>query len=135
MDQDIAARRRRQWIFAGLGAVAVLLVAWVLLHRGPAKAAAPPAIPVTVTKATARDVPLSITALGAAQAWTSVSILAQVSGKLVSVNFAEGSDVKKGQVLAEIDPTPYLAALTQVEGTLKRDEALLADARLDLARY
>ncbi len=135
MDRDIVARRRRHWIFAGLGALAILIFAWVLLHKAPAKAAGPEAIPVTVARATARDVPLSITALGAAQAWTSVSILAQVTGKLVTVNFTEGSDVKAGQVLAEIDPTPFQAALTQAQGALKRDEALLAEASMDLARF
>jgi multidrug efflux system membrane fusion protein len=51
------------------------------------------------------------------------------------VNFKEGTDVKKGQLLAQIDPAPYLAALTQAQGTLKRDQALLANARLDLERY
>jgi multidrug efflux system membrane fusion protein len=90
---------------------------------------------VTVAKANVGDVPVSITALGAAQAWTSVTVLAQVSGKLMSVNFAEGTDVHAGQVLAQIDPAPYQAVATQAQGTLKRDQALLADARLDLARY
>jgi multidrug efflux system membrane fusion protein len=59
-----------------------------------------------VAKAAAIDLPVSITALGAAQAWTSVTVLAQVSGKLLSVDFKEGTDVKKGQLLAQIDPAP-----------------------------
>jgi multidrug efflux system membrane fusion protein len=58
-----------------------------------------------------------------------------VSGKLIRVNFTEGADVKAGQVLAEVDPRPYQAALTQAEGTLKRDEASLAGAQRDLERY
>jgi multidrug efflux system membrane fusion protein len=86
-------------------------------------------------KAQAQDFQLAITALGAAQAWTSDTIFAQVSGKLIRVNFTEGSDVKAGQVLAEVDPRPYQAVLTQAEGTLKRDEAALAGARRDLERY
>jgi multidrug efflux system membrane fusion protein len=118
-----------------LGVFAVLLVLWAVFHREPAKPAAPPSVPVTVAKANVGDVPVSITALGAAQAWTSVTVLAQVSGKLMSVNFAEGTDVHAGQVLAQIDPAPYQAVATQAQGTLKRDQALLADARLDLARY
>ncbi|HXL71006.1 MAG TPA: efflux RND transporter periplasmic adaptor subunit [Rhizomicrobium sp.] len=128
-------RTRRNWILAGLGALAILIVAGVLLLRHPAKPAPPPSIPVNVAKATSNDIPISITALGAAQAWYSVTVLAQVSGKLLSVNFTEGTDVKKGQVLAQIDPAPYLAVLTQAQGTLKHDQALLADARLDLKRY
>ena len=132
---DAKARARRYWILAGLGALAVLLVVGVLVLRQPAKPPAPPSVPVNVAKAAAADIPVSITALGAAQAWTSVTVLAQVSGKLLSVNFTEGTDVKKGQLLAQIDPSPYLAVLTQAQGTLKRDQALLANARLDLERY
>ena len=132
---DDKARASRHWILAGLGALAVLLVAGVLILRHPAKPPPPPSVPVNVAKAAAADIPISITALGAAQAWTSVTVLAQVSGKLLSVNFTEGTDVKKGQLLAQIDPAPYLAALTQAQGTLERDQALLANARLDLERY
>jgi multidrug efflux system membrane fusion protein len=132
---DARTRTRRNWVFAGLGALAILIVAGVLLLRHPAKPAPPPSIPVNVAKAAAIDLPVSITALGAAQAWTSVTVLAQVSGKLLSVGFKEGTDVKKGQLLAQIDPAPYLAVLTQVQGTLARDRALLANARLDLVRY
>jgi len=135
MHDDAAARRRRHWIFGALGALAVILIGWVVLHGKTAKPAAPPSVPVTVAKAIVQDVPISITALGAAQAWTSVTVLAQVSGKLLSVNFKEGTDVRQGQVLAQIDPSAYQALVTQAQGTLKRDQALLADARLDLARY
>jgi membrane fusion protein, multidrug efflux system len=129
------ARKRRHWVFSALGAVAVILVAWTIFHRKKSEPTVSPSVPVTVSKAATQDIPLTITALGAAQAWTSDTILAQVSGKLLSVNFKEGTDVKKGQVLAQVDPAPYQAALTQAEGTLKRDQALLADAKLDLARY
>ena len=132
---DDKTRVRRHWILAGLGALSVLLVAGVLILRHPAKSLPSPSVPVNVAKAAAKDIPVSITALGAAQAWTSVTVLAQVSGKLLSVNFTEGTDVRKGQLLAQIDPAPYLAVLTQAQGTLKRDQALLANARLDLERY
>jgi len=122
-------------VFAGLGALAIIVAAWVVFQRSPAKPQAIQAVPVTLARAVSQDLPVSITALGAAQAWTSVAILAQVSGKLLSVDFVEGTDVKAGQVLALIDPAPYRAILIQAQGALKRDEALLADAHLDLARY
>ncbi len=123
-------------LLVGLGLVLVLALVWVLFFRAPPPAAPKVhAVPVTVAKATVADVPVSITALGAAQAWTSVTVLAQVSGKLLSVNVPEGSEVQAGQVIAQIDPAPYRAVLMQAEGALKRDEALLADARIDLARY
>jgi multidrug efflux system membrane fusion protein len=130
-----AHRKRLFWVLGALGLVAVAMVAWVVFHKKPAKPSKPPSVPVTTVTATAQDVPVSITALGAAQAWTSDTIFAQVSGKLIRVNFVEGSPVKAGQVLAEVDPGPYQAALGQQEGALERDQALLADARLDLARY
>jgi multidrug efflux system membrane fusion protein len=113
----------------------VLILLWVVLHKKSAPASPPPSIPVATGMAAAADVPITITTLGAAQAWNSITVLAQVSGKLLTVNFAEGSEVKKGQILAQIDPAPYQAVLTQAQGTLKRDQALLSNARLDLERY
>jgi multidrug efflux system membrane fusion protein len=130
----MASRRRIHWGFAVLGALAIALVLWVLLKPHP-KPQRPHLIPVAAVRATVQDVPVSITALGAAQAWTSDTIFAQVSGRLLSVNFTEGASVRAGQVLAVIDPAPYRAALMQAEGTLARDQALLANARLDLKRY
>ena len=130
----MASRRRLHWSLAILGAVAIGLVLWVLL-KPHAKPARPHAIPVTAVRAVSQDIPVSITALGAAQAWTSDTILAQVSGKLVNVNFVEGGEVRAGQVLAQIDPAPYRAALMQAQGALARDQALLANARMDLKRY
>ena len=128
-------RQRSRWIFAALGLVAIALVAWTILHKPKAKPAPPHAVPVTVAKATVQDVDVTLSNLGAAQAWRSDTIFAQVTGKLITVNFAEGSDVRAGQLLAQVDPAPYRAALMQAQGALLRDQALLADAHLDLARY
>ncbi|WEK00023.1 MAG: efflux RND transporter periplasmic adaptor subunit [Candidatus Sphingomonas phytovorans] len=90
---------------------------------------------MSVAVATVRDVPVSLTALGAAQAWKSALVRTQVNGKLLSASFVEGTDVQAGQLLAQIDPGPYQAALLQARGALERDKALLRDARLDLERY
>ena len=128
-------RRRRLWTFVALGILAAAIAAWAIFHKPADKKPPPHAVPVTAVKAQTQDFQLAITALGAAQAWTSDTIFAQVSGKLIRVNFTEGSDVKAGQVLAEVDPRPYQAVLTQAEGTLKRDEAALAGAKRDLERY
>ncbi|MGA3403056.1 MAG: efflux RND transporter periplasmic adaptor subunit [Acetobacteraceae bacterium] len=127
--------RRLRWVFVALSVVAVALLAWFVFHKKPAAPAKPQPVSVAVATVTAQDVPVSITALGAAQAWTSDTILAQVSGILLGVDFVEGTNVKAGQLLAQIDPAPYQAALTQAQGTLERDQALLAGARVDLARY
>jgi multidrug efflux system membrane fusion protein len=118
-----------------LGAVAIALIAWVVFRKKPTATPKPPPVPVSVAKVSTQDVPITITALGAAQAWTSDAILVQVSGILLGVDFIEGTDVKAGQLLAQVDPAPYQAALTQAQGTLQRDQALLDGARVDLARY
>ena len=128
-------QQRQRLILGVLVLIAMALVGWVMLHRAPAKAAAPPAIPVTAVRAVSEDMPLSLSALGAAQAWTSDTIFAQATGRLLSVDFVEGADVKAGQLLAQVDPRPYRAVLTEAEGTLKRDQALLAEARMDLVRF
>jgi multidrug efflux system membrane fusion protein len=131
----MAARRRFRWVLVALGALAIALVLFVVLHRKPAPPPKPPAVPVVVARVSVQDVPVSITAIGVAQAWRSDIILAQVSGKLLSVPFREGADVRAGELLAQVDPAPYRAALMQAQGALKRDQALLAAARVDLARY
>ena len=128
-------QRKRRLVFGLLACVVVALVLWFILHKPAEKPAPPPAIPVTAEKAVSRNLPLAVTALGAAKAWTSDTIFAQASGRLLRVNFREGSDVHAGQVLAEVDPAPYRAALQQALGTLHRDQALLAEARINLARY
>ncbi len=127
--------KRRRWTYVGLASLGGLIVLWAILHQAPAKASASPAVPVTVAIAGRQDIPVSISEIGAAQAWTSVTILAQVSGKLLTVNFTEGTNVRQGDILAQIDPSAYQAALQQAEGTLAKDQAALADAKFDLARY
>jgi len=134
--QKISTRHRRlRWTAAAVGTVAVVLLAWAVFHKPPAAKSGPQPVSVAVATVTVQDVPVSITALGAAQAWTSDIILARVSGILLSVDFVEGTNVKAGQLLAQVDPAPYQATLTQAQGTLERDQALLAGARIDLARY
>jgi membrane fusion protein, multidrug efflux system len=130
-----ALKRNRMWLAIGAGLILLALIWYFFLYTPAAPPAKVHAVPVTVAKVVVGDLPVSLSALGAAQAWTSVTVLAQVSGKLLSVNFAEGSYVKAGQVLAQIDPAPYQAVLTEAQGALQRDEALLANARLDLQRY
>jgi len=81
------------------------------------------------------DIPVTLEALGTVTALSTVVVKTQISGKLIEVGFQEGQNVKKGDFLAQIDPRPYQAALDQTKGQLARDEALLAAARIDLARY
>jgi len=131
----MATRRRFRWGLIVAVLVLAALVAWLLFHPKPVKKTAPPPVPVTAAQVVSQDVPVQVNAIGAALAWQAVTIHAQVSGVLKTVNFTEGTDVTQGQLLAQIDPAPFQAALTQAQGALARDQAQLQEAQLDLARY
>jgi multidrug efflux system membrane fusion protein len=92
---------------------------------------------VSVTTAVARraDVPVTIDAVGTVQALNTVTIRTQVDGRLIRLAFTEGQDVKKGDLIAEIDPALYKAQYDQAVAKKAQDEANLANARVDLARY
>jgi multidrug efflux system membrane fusion protein len=130
-----ASKRRFRWGFVVLAVIAALLFAWAIFGHKPAKPVKVPPVAVSVAKVVSQDVPVSVSALGTAQPWSSVTIHAQVNGKLLSMPFQEGAYVHAGDLLAQIDPAPYQAALLQAKGALKRDTALLENAKLDLARY
>ncbi len=89
-------------------------------------------VPETVSKG---DIGINLNALGTVTSLATVTIRTQISGYLIRVVFKEGDEVKKGDLLAEIDSRPYEAALAQQRGQLARDEALLKGAQVDLARY
>jgi membrane fusion protein, multidrug efflux system len=92
-------------------------------------------IPVVIAKAKSTSVPVYLTGLGNVSAFYTVTVKSRVDGQLMSVDFQEGDYVKKDQVLAQIDPRPYQVQLEQAEGALARDQAMVANARLDLERY
>jgi membrane fusion protein, multidrug efflux system len=81
------------------------------------------------------DIGVTLTELGTVTSLATVTIRTQISGYLIHIDFTEGQDVKKNDLLAEIDPRPYEAALALAKGNLARDEALLKGAQVDLARY
>ena len=130
------APRRVPVISAALVALACV-GAWHFLERaepnGRAKAAAVP-VPVTVAIASKEDLPIYLTGLGTVQASFTVGIRAQVVGKLEQVLFKEGEHVRKGDVLAKIDPRLYQAALDNAKAKREQDEAQLIAARKDLER-
>ena len=136
----VASRARRRTvsiaitllILGGLG-----YIAWTSLQQNQAANRARPDLPVPVLAAMPRiqDVPVYLDGVGAVRALNNVLVRSQVDGKLIAVNFTEGQDVKKGDVLAEIDPVLYKAALDQAVAKKAQDQALLANQRIDLARY
>lgn len=157
-----AARRPRRTLMAGALAVVVIggLLWWHPWNRTPAAGSGasgagasaaggagghrgrggPAAManvpqPVQVATATQGEMPIVLSALGTVTPLANVTVKTQLSGYLQSVAFQEGQIVKKGDLLAQIDPRPYQVALENAEGTHARDSALLATARLDLKRY
>ena len=104
-------------------------------QRRAGRFAAEGPIPVLVASVTRADVPVYLDAVGTIKALNTVTVRPQVDGKLLSVNFKEGDDVKKGDVLAKIDPIIYQAQLNQAVAKKAQDEAQLANSKIDLDRY
>ena len=92
-------------------------------------------VPVTAGTVEERDFPIYRVGLGTVQAYNTVTVKVRVDGEVQQIAFREGQDVREGDLLAQIDPRPYAALLQQAEGDKARDEALLANAKLDLNRY
>lgn len=133
--------RKRLILIAAALVLALLIGAavWLAGNKGPA--APPPPnygqIPVAVSVAAARTGPLQrdLHALGTITPLAQVTLRSQVDGELLKLHYTEGQAVSKGQLLAEIDPRPYLAALASAEGELAQTQALLDNAAADLQRY
>jgi multidrug efflux system membrane fusion protein len=104
-------------------------------RRGGRFAAGEGPVPVLVAQAARADVPVYLDAVGTIKALNTVTVRPQVDGKLLSVNFKEGDDIKKGDVLAKIDPVIYQAQLNQAIAKKAQDEAQLANSKIDLDRY
>nr|WP_294516129.1 efflux RND transporter periplasmic adaptor subunit [uncultured Rhodopila sp.] len=121
-----------------LAVTAIVYAIWFFPSASPAKkldASASQAIPVLTAVAETKDMPIYQDGLGTVQAFNTVTMRAMVDGPLITVNFREGQAVHKGDVLAQIDPRAFQAALDNAVAKKAQDEAQLANARLDLARY
>src|SRR5436309_5775530 len=120
---------RSLWL-VGLAAAAAAAAACSSRQGGP-----PPRVPVSVARVERRPVPYEIGATGTVEPLRTVDVLPQVTGTILRVRFAEGDEVAAGQVLFEIDPRPYAAALQQAEGKLLGDLTQAASAAREAARY
>jgi multidrug efflux system membrane fusion protein len=131
--------RRRSLLLTVLGLLLVGLLVWRCSgsDSNSSKRAGRARPPTTVgtARASATDMPVTLSAIGTVQPIVSATVRTQLAGVLFSLDFREGQVVRKGQTIAQIDPRPYRLALDQAQGTLARDQAQLADARLILSRY
>jgi len=137
--------RRRRLILAGVGAAALIAVlAWAMKPAGQTGggrggfargAGGGGPVPVRAVAATTGTVDVTVDALGTVAALNTATIHSRVDGPLLKVPFREGQLVKGGDLLAQIDPSTFQAALDQAEGQLSKDEAQRAGARVDLERY
>jgi multidrug efflux system membrane fusion protein len=91
--------------------------------------------PVGVALARTGDMPVTLNGLGTVTSLATVTVKSQISGYITQIAFTEGKDVKEGDFIVQIDPRPYQVALEQAQGALARDQALLANAKVDVARY
>jgi multidrug efflux system membrane fusion protein len=148
---SVATVKRRRWWPVVLLLLVVLAGAGWYLRRsktaadGSGAAGAPGggrrgagmnlAVPVGVATAVKQDIPVRISALGSVTPFNTVTVRPRVDGQLMRVGFEEGQYVRKGELLAEIDPRPFQVQLEQAEGQLAKDESALANARTQLARY
>ncbi len=136
-----AARRPRRWL-APASVLVLLLLAGAIWWSRQGSAPRPgnggrTATPMSIVPGVVGkgDIGINLNALGTVTSLATVTIRTQISGYLIKIDFKEGQDVKKGDLLAEIDSRPFEAALAQAKGQLARDEALLKGAQVDLARY
>ena len=137
---NVASKARRRvvsiavtlLILGGLG-----YIGWYAWQNRQGANRARPDLPVPVLAATPRveNVPVYLDGVGSVRALNTVTVRSQVDGKLARINFTEGQDVQKGDILAEIDPVIYQAQFDQAVAKKAQDEAQLANMRLDLARY
>lgn len=135
-------KRLRTLLGIGLGLAVVIGAGWYITQN---KSSPPPRqagrfgaggpIPVGTAAAQKSEIPIVIKALGTVTPLATVTVKTQITGQLVQVAFTEGQVVKKGDLLAVVDPRPYEVALQQAQGTLEKDQALLKNAQIDLQRY
>jgi len=125
-------------MLGGIALLILLVIAWRWLVHKPADAAQrkePPAIAVDTATAKHADVPIYMQGLGTVQAFYTVTVTARVDGQIEKVDFTEGQTVRKGDLLAQIDPRPNQAAYEQAVAAKEKDAAMLENAKRDLERY
>jgi len=134
------SRKRQRWV-RRLGAALIFILGVLLIAHffertsKPAQASSNQPMPVVAATAKTRDLPIYLTGLGSVTASNTVTVRTRVDGQLFELAVREGQMVAAGDLIAQIDPRPFQVQLLQAQGQKERDEALLANARVDLERY
>jgi membrane fusion protein, multidrug efflux system len=137
-------RRKTGWIwFCGVGFVLVVLAVLLFLHfrkeeeekKKAAAAAKAPGASITVGQSKTGNINIYVNALGTVTPTYTVTVYSQITGRVMAVHYTEGQLVQVGDPLVDVDPQPYQATLMQAQGNLEHDQGVLAQARMDLARY
>jgi membrane fusion protein, multidrug efflux system len=139
-DQPAARRGRRVPLLVGVVMIAVVAggyLGWQHFAHGPSagKPEAPPAVPVIATTVQQQNFPIVLTGIGNVTALNTATVRSMVTEQIISVDFKDGEFVKKGQLLAQLDPSTLQAQLDQAEANLARDQAHLQNAQINLSRY
>src|SRR5215467_1591401 len=126
--------RKRILVYFALIAPALVLAGCTGSSAPVAAKKGDQAVPVNIATASVKTVPIEIEVIGNVEAYSTIGVKAQVGGELVTVHFQEGDQVKKGDLLFNLDRRPFDAAVSQVEANLARDSAQLSQAKANLAR-
>jgi len=144
---QVRGRLSRGWIFTSCSCLFLLALLLAGCNNSPNPQAASRggskkgqqrgamSIPVAVATAETKDLPVYLQGLGSVEAFNTVVVKSRLDGQLVEINFKEGQEVNKGDLLAVIDPRPYEVALHQAEATLFKDQSALGDAKLNYERF
>lgn len=138
-ERPTGRHRRRPPLLVGLVMIAIVAVGYLGWqhftqnpHVGPEP---PPPVPVIATKVQQQNFPIVLTGIGYVTALNTATIRSMITEPIISIDFKDGQFIKKGQLLAQLDPSTYQAQLDQAEANLARDEAHLENGRINLGRY
>jgi multidrug efflux system membrane fusion protein len=138
-DKSAVKSGRRPPLLVGLVLIAVVAAGYLgwqhFAHRPHVAAEPPPPVPVIATTVKQQNFPIVLTGIGNVAALNSATVRSLVTEPIVSINFKDGQSVKKGELLAQLEPSTFQAQLDQAEANLARDEAHLENGRINLNRY
>lgn len=126
---------RWRWLWWALLVIAILVLVLLLVRHKRRAPTPPPPSAISAAQARSGDINVYISALGTVTPLATINVYSQITGRVMAVHYSEGQLVRRGAALIDIDPRPYQGTLTQALGNLQHDQAVLAEARMDLNRY